>query len=68
MIKNVGTLDRALRALLGVALIALAFTLLAGGVWQWVAVFAGLVAIMTSAVSFCPAYRLLGMRTCPIDA
>jgi len=59
MTKNIGLIDRVLRAAIGIALIVWA---LAGGpVWAWI----GVVPLMTAAVSFCPAYTLLGIRTCP---
>ena len=59
MTKNIGLIDRVLRAAIGIALIVWA---LAGGpVWAWI----GIVPLLTSAVSFCPAYALLGIRTCP---
>ena len=56
---NVGTLDRALRAIVGVGLIALVFV---GPQtpWGWI----GAVLLLTALVGFCPAYRLLGLRTC----
>lgn len=58
---NVGTLDRILRVVLGIALIALT---LAGtiGAWGWI----GVVPLLTAALSTCPAYTLLGLSTCPI--
>ncbi|MBU1237667.1 MAG: DUF2892 domain-containing protein [Gammaproteobacteria bacterium] len=57
---NLGTTDRIIRAILGAALVG---ATLAGwiGVWGWI----GVVLLATAAVSFCPAYALLGMRTCP---
>ena len=59
MTKNIGLIDRVLRAAIGIALIVWA---LAGGpVWAWI----GGVPLLTAAVSFCPAYALLGIRTCP---
>ncbi len=60
MQANVGTLDRALRIIAGAVLIALA---LAGtiGPWGWI----GIVPILTGLFRFCPAYTLLGIRTCP---
>ena len=59
MRKNIGLIDRVLRAAVGIALIVWA---LAGGpVWAWI----GVVPLLTAAVSFCPAYALLGIRTCP---
>lgn len=57
--KNVGSLDRALRVLVGIALIAIVFvgpqTPLG-----WI----GLVPLLTGLFSMCPLYRLLGMNTC----
>lgn len=68
MSKNVGSFDRILRIVIGAALIAAAFTLLAGGVGQWIALGAGVIALGTALIGFCPAYRLVGLRTCPMGA
>ncbi|MEQ8964683.1 MAG: DUF2892 domain-containing protein [Azospirillaceae bacterium] len=56
---NEGTIDRALRIVVGLVLIALVFV---GPrtAWGWI----GLVPLVTGLVGFCPAYRLLGLRTC----
>lgn len=53
MSKNVGKIDRILRLVLGLVLIAL---VLSGtiGVWGWI----GVVLVATSAFSFCPIYSL----------
>ena len=56
---NSGGIDRALRVILGLALIALAAT---GKVWAWGWI--GLVPLLTGAVGFCPAYALFGINTC----
>jgi len=61
--KNAGTLDRALRALraiLGLVLIALALTGTIGA-WGWI----GVIPLVTAALGWCPAYTLLGIKTCP---
>ncbi len=63
MNKNVGTIDRVLRITAGVVLIALA----ALGKVGWWGYF-GIVPLATGLFRFCPAYTLLGMRTCPLDA
>ena len=56
---NVGGIDRILRIVVGLALIAL--TLLGQiGVWGWI----GLVPLLTGAFGFCPLYTMLGMHTC----
>ncbi len=56
---NVGSLDRALRIVAGIALIGLT---VAGtiGAWGWI----GVVPLATGLVGFCPAYPLLGLNTC----
>lgn len=61
MKPNAGTVDRALRVVAGVALIALAATGTIG-VWGYI----GIVPVLTGAVGFCPLYTVLGIRTCPM--
>jgi len=60
MKANVGGMDRILRIVAGLVLIALAATGIIG-VWGWI----GIVPLLTGAFGFCPAYTLLGMSTCP---
>lgn len=59
MCKNLGPIDRSLRLVVGLALIALVFV---GPQtpWGWL----GLVPLATAALGNCPAYRLLGINTC----
>jgi len=61
MKPNEGTIDRALRVVAGVALIALAASGTVG-VWGYI----GVVPLLTGAVGFCPLYTVLGIRTCPM--
>lgn len=60
MQANVGTIDRAARLVLGLALIAMVFV---GPQtpWGWL----GAIFVATSAISFCPIYRALGLSTKP---
>lgn len=60
MDKNVGTIDRVLRVGVGLLLIALAAT---GTIGAWG--YLGVVPLLTGLLSRCPAYTLLGLRTCP---
>lgn len=62
MKMNVGNIDRILRILVGLALIALAATNTVG-VWGYI----GIVPLLTGVFKFCPAYSLLGINTCPMD-
>jgi len=59
MKANVGMIDRALRIIVGLALIGLT---LSGhiGVWGWI----GVVPLATGIFRFCPAYTLIGASTC----
>lgn len=61
MSSNVGGIDRILRIVVGVALIALT---VAGtiGAWGWI----GVVPLVTGLFKFCPLYPILGMNTCPM--
>jgi Protein of unknown function (DUF2892) len=63
MAANVGGIDRALRIVVGIVLIALYFVL--QGPVRYVGLL-GLVALFTGLVSFCPLYSLLGINTCPM--
>lgn len=56
---NIGGVDRLMRSVVGLALISLVFV---GPQtpWGWI----GLVPLLTALIGFCPAYRLLGIRTC----
>ena len=56
---NVGGIDRVLRILVGLALVA--WAAMGGPVWAWI----GVVPLATGAVGFCPLYPLLGLNTCP---
>jgi len=59
MKANVGGVDRVIRIVVGLALIA--WALLGGGpMWAWI----GVVPLATALINFCPAYALLGMSTC----
>ncbi len=57
--QNVGTIDRAVRALGGLLLIALA-VFGEGMSWGWI----GIIPLATSVVSYCPAYSIFGLNTC----
>ena len=70
MTANLGSLDRILRVILGVALLALAFggvsAFFAAGAAKWIAAAAGLILLATAGMRFCPLYRIFGIRTCSL--
>ncbi len=59
---NVGRVDRLIRLVLGVALLSAVFVL--DGRERWLGLI-GLGPLLTAAVSICPLYTVLGIRTCP---
>ncbi len=61
MNQNVGSLDRTIRIVAGLALIAAAATG-AIGVWGWI----GVVPLLTGTLGRCPPYALLGLNTCSV--
>ncbi len=63
MKANVGSLDRALRIVAGAILILLALAQVIGP-WGWI----GIVPLLTGVFRFCPAYSVLGVRTCQLDS
>jgi len=59
MEKNIGSIDKALRVLVGLVLIALVFV---GPqtVWGWI----GVPVILIALFGWCPLYKVLGVSTC----
>ncbi|MGE3844910.1 MAG: DUF2892 domain-containing protein [Vicinamibacterales bacterium] len=60
MKTNEGMIDRTIRVIVGLSLVALAG---AGtiGAWGWI----GVVPLLTGAIGYCPAYSIFGINTCP---
>jgi O-antigen ligase len=59
MTQNIGNIERIIRIVGGLVLIALAATGTVG-VWGWL----GLVPLATGLTGWCPPYSLLGINTC----
>ncbi len=62
MVKNVGSADKVIRIIIGVVLIAL-FVMDNSRWWGLI----GIVPIVTALMGWCPAYTLLGIKTCPMS-
>jgi len=58
--KNVGTVDKVIRIILGLVLLALVFV---GPQtpWGWI----GIIPLATGLIGFCPLYSVFGINTCP---
>ena len=63
MKKNVGIIDRAIRALVGIAAIAAYAMEMVTGTLGIVTLVIGIALIGTAAISWCPPYALLGIST-----
>ncbi len=61
MEKNVGTTEKAIRIVVGLAILSLLFLL--EGPTRWLGLI-GLVPILTALVGWCPAWAVLGINTC----
>jgi hypothetical protein len=63
MKPNVGTIDRAIRAIVGIAALAAWFFDMVEGSLGIVALVVGVMLIGTAVIRWCPPYALLGLNT-----
>lgn len=61
MTKNAGALDRTVRIVAGLVILSLYFQVDAAYRW-WTLL--GLIPLLTGVAGWCPAYTLLGIKTC----
>lgn len=62
--SNVGSLDRVLRVIAGIVLLAL-FFIYPDASWRWFTLI-GVVPLVTGLMGTCPAYSILGISTCKV--
>ncbi len=62
MEKNEGTVDRAIRVIVGLVLLSLVFV----GPQSMLGLI-GIIPLVTGLVGFCPLYKVVGLNTCPLD-
>jgi hypothetical protein len=62
MPRNEGTIDRALRIILGLVLLSL---VVIGPKSMWGLI--GVIPLATGLMGYCPLYRVLGISTCPMQ-
>ncbi len=65
MKKNVGSADRIIRVILAAVFAVLYFTGIVPGTVGLVLVALGGIFVLTSLISFCPIYAIVGLNTCP---
>jgi len=68
MTKNMGSADRAIRLIIAAIAVFVFFNGTLTGTWGIVALVLAGVFTLTSLVSFCPLYRLVGLSTCPVPS
>ena len=67
MKRNMGSLDRVIRALIAVAVAVLYWQEVISGTLAIVLAAVAGIFLLTSFVSFCPIYAVVGMRSCPVE-
>ena len=65
MKKNMGNVDRIIRLLIAGGIAGLYFTNVISGILGIVLLALAGVFVLTSLISFCPLYTLVGLNTCP---
>jgi hypothetical protein len=61
--KNVGTIDRIVRLVIGIAFLAgFALNMVASPL-SWLVLLVGIIALVTGIIGTCPAYSLIGINT-----
>lgn len=63
--KNMGSLDRVIRIVLGLAFIAAFF--MTSGSFSWLYLVGAAIALGTAVFNSCLLYTLFGLRTCPLN-
>lgn len=64
MTKNMGSADRIVRTLIAIVAIYLYFSGTVTGVVGIILIVISAIFLLTSLISFCPLYRVFGLKTC----
>lgn len=67
MRKNMGGTDRTIRIIIAIIALALYFTNIISGTLGIVALVISGIFLLTSFISFCPLYSIIGVSTCKFD-
>lgn len=68
MTCNVGTIERSIRIALGLILVAIGSMAELPVAGMATALIAGVIALVTGVIGFCPLWALLGLNTCPSES
>ncbi len=61
---NVGGMDKTVRVVLGIALVAAGYFLAPSSIWSIVAYLLAIIALLTGLIGYCPLNQLVGIDTC----
>jgi len=67
MKNNMGSLDKAVRIIVAIVIAVLYITKMVEGTFAIVLLVLGAVFLLTSIISFCPLYTLIGINTCGVN-
>lgn len=68
MKKNMGSADKIIRLIIAAIIVVLSFTHIIEGTLSIILLVVAAVFALTSLVSFCPFYTLLGINTCKVKS
>ena len=68
MTRNESNLDRSIRVIIGIALIAAWWLGWLSGTLAIISVIVGTVLVLTGLFGFCPIYAAFGLNTCPVKS
>ncbi|MEN8927912.1 MAG: DUF2892 domain-containing protein [Flavobacteriales bacterium] len=66
MKKNMGTLDKSVRTIIGAIIAVLFFTGVIKGNVALVLLIVAIIFSVTSLINFCPLYKIIGVNTCKV--
>jgi uncharacterized membrane protein required for colicin V production len=64
MAKNVGKNDKTIRLIVAAVIAILILIGVLRGAWAWILGIVAVLLALTSAISFCPVYKVFGISTC----
>jgi phosphotransferase system glucose/maltose/N-acetylglucosamine-specific IIC component len=65
MATNMGKTDKTIRLVVAIVIAILILTGVLTGAWAWILGIIAVILALTSAISFCPLYKIFGLSTAP---
>lgn len=67
MKKNMGNTDKIVRVIVAIAAALLVYFQVVTGTFAYILIAVATIFVLTSVVSFCPLYKLVGLSTCKVN-